>query len=353
MVGRPFNDSTRRWGQLRCSLALLLACGCSSESTDVQGCAALPLVGGSPSAEFVLMSQSQASAIVLVQAAMSRCTGTLYLPNAVVTAAHCLFESAEVSVKAAGRSYRVSATRIHPTKDLAVLVLEQAVPGADAAPLAVAGEVDVETLTEKRVQIGGYGDTHLADQDGLNFAVATVTRLTDYGFETMTANGGACRGDSGGPALIRASDGSVRLAGVLSVGHRACVGMDIYLRIDAELSWLGVSAGASVDDTVDCGGITSVGRCFDGTAVWCDGMRMLQATSCRSPTFCGWSGDERGFRCVERDPCGGKGDLGTCSGSTVEYCAEGRLLSHECYGCGVGCGVAPTTGRAACVPTQP
>jgi secreted trypsin-like serine protease len=52
---------------------------------------------------------------------------------------------------------------------------------------------------------------------------------------------GACGGDSGGPLLARRQDGSFEVLGILSVGSRTCRGIDVHLRVDTQLRWLGQS----------------------------------------------------------------------------------------------------------------
>ena len=117
----------------------------------------------------------------------------------------------------------------------------------------------------------------------LGFLVESITLITVDG-SSITVSGfgasGGCEGDSGGPLLMRGTDGGVEVAGVLSIGSATCREDDTYARLDTIRDWIQTVTGPYVPVDLGCGGVGPEGRCFYGTAVWCSGSAQLSATAC-------------------------------------------------------------------------
>jgi Trypsin len=158
---------------------------------------------------------------------------------------------------------------------------------------------------------------------------------------------GACDGDSGGPLLIRGANGTVMVAGVLSVGSLTCTGNDTYVRLDTIGQWVQTVVGAYESVDRACGGIDTAGRCFYGDAVWCANGQ-IAGQACSGATSCGWDAAQAGYRCVlpTRDPCAGVDSVGTCKGNTALQCNGGELQRKDC-GCNT-CRIDGTSGAPSC-----
>ncbi|MEL6177933.1 MAG: trypsin-like serine protease, partial [Myxococcota bacterium] len=160
-------------------------------------------------------------------------------------------------------------------------------------------------------------------------------------FITIDGEGerGVCFGDSGGPLMVIASDGTVRIAGVLSGGDGSCVGRDNYTRVDVFRDWIESYTGPTVVEGASCGEVDDVGRCLNNQALWCDG-EQLRAQTCDGATSCGWDEDTQGYRCIlGDDPCQGIDAFGQCNGQTALWCDRGQLRSRDCGSCDQTCSV--------------
>ncbi|WP_332759514.1 serine protease [Streptomyces sp. MT206] len=198
------------------------------------------------------------------------CGGVIVAPTKVLTAAHCLGSqvlggpveslpdfrviTGRTELRASeGREIAVRGARVNPAYDpatnagdLAVLVLEEAVPADHVIPLAGAGHPGYEVGTEAAVY--GWGDTSGFGDYAYGLRAAGVTVLEDevceaaypgdrdgrYQAASMVCAGDrdggkdACQGDSGGPLVARG-----RLIGLVSWG-RGCGRADspgVYTRI--------------------------------------------------------------------------------------------------------------------------
>lgn len=189
------------------------------------------------------------------------CTGTLIADNIVVTAAHCVFEGdatnrAEramvflttdpfcTAVQGRREDVRaVDAVKIHPeydgtegklNYDLALIRLSKPV-SADFRPMPVVTSFD-KLDPSISVFLAGYGittDYGVEDKTAplLRFskvkptAPATVGAITNDSESARLSfdqtGGGACRGDSGGPAVVK-QNGKLKILGVASqvTGHK-------------------------------------------------------------------------------------------------------------------------------------
>jgi hypothetical protein len=277
----------------------------------------------------------------------------------VLTAQHCVAglpaAAAQISFGPSVEAARLRTAAIeihdHPALDLAVLILGVD-PGEhlDVVPLRV-GEAGL--ASGALVQLAGYGFDAGGSAGVRRFSVAEVAEsdaaeliVTSHGY------GGACNGDSGGPALWRGADGEVTVVGVLSKGSVSCFGIERYLRTQPVSAWLAQwvpastepERGSRVYEEID-----PAGRCFEQTAVWLDAMA-LAAEPCSEPQVCGWSGAAQGYRCIERsdDACAGRTTLGVCAGTTASRCLRGQLHEDPCAACGLECARSPLSGQVAC-----
>lgn len=200
------------------------------------------------------------------------CSGAIIAPDLVLTAAHCVTDSASYRVTGVNRAFkpqrvRVAALAVHPTfvtgttprtqpgVDLAILRLERPF-GAEFLPLDPlrAGSIDVGdevtiagfgVLTEKskrtartlrQANLVSLGPIQVANRV---LIVADRERLAE------TSGAGACRGDSGGPILAASGNGYM-LYGIVSWSsgafrtreRSACGGLTAVTPIVEHLSWI-------------------------------------------------------------------------------------------------------------------
>jgi len=219
------------------------------------------------------------------------CSGSLIAPNVVLTAQHCVATltnswggTVDCSVTGFGNTYapqnvlvttsnvinqqqnyyEVAQIRVPPGngvcgRDIALLVLAQAVPTSDTEPLVARVDLPVGANTRNGggevYSAIGFGNTSGAGggsgvrrrRDGLvssclgPFCGWQVSASdTEWLGET-----GICQGDSGGPAV----DEFGRVIGVVSRGGQEC-STPIYARIDAWAGWLTEN---TIDATTNAG----------------------------------------------------------------------------------------------------
>ena len=234
------------------SFALALVCcalalGC--EDDDLNDCrgidtASAALYGGHPD----FRNDSDSAVVALLaefgdDRADRLCSGVLVAHGVVLTAKHCVAQGATVEVFFGRGVDRPIATQVVDhfvddlNGDLALAVFDQ-VGSLPITPLRLLS--DDRLAVGDSVTIAGYG----ADEDGgvgrQLFANETIAAIDA---DTITVDGkgksGACIGDSGGPLLVfDPSSALVYVAGILSVGSPSCTALDVYQRIDPEVSSL-------------------------------------------------------------------------------------------------------------------
>lgn len=347
--------------------ALAAACSAQEPACKVVVVRAA-LVNGSARAGYLALDRREEAAVVEVRLRFSTepfremCSGVLVAERVVLTARHCLHDlepsAVEVVFEVDDSEPRVTmnagVAAVHSTLDVLALTLtDDRSAEIDAMPLPIADALPTGLGPSSLVQISGFG----ADADGgvgdRRFLVAVIEQVEP---ETLVVSsdrlGGACFGDSGGPLLARADDGSVRTLGLLKFGTANCFGSDHYARVDGLASWaadVGLKLEAPPASSTDAR-LGAVGRCFDNRAVWFEEGN-LQAAICNGRRGCGWSREARGYRCVlpDEDDCGGIDELGTCRDGQAVTCASGRLDENPCGTCGFSCRRSPQTGAATCL----
>jgi hypothetical protein len=200
----------------------------------------------------------------------------------------------------------------------------------------------------------GFGRSEEQLYGARRFAVEPVA---DLAATEISVNGsgvtGSCEGDSGAPLLGVGTDGRYGIIGVLEGGSSTCVDRDTYVRADIVAAWAVDVTG----DPASVGGnvfeIAPAGMCVRNFSVRRES-GALSSQDCGSGD-CGWSGIAGGFACLagERDACEGIGRGGTCKGSILRQCTNGRVDELDCAACGSPCGVSGSTGSAECLVTTP
>ena len=339
--------------------------GCSAPEPVTDPCAARvsePLVNAATAETYLGLAPEQLRAVVAISTGTDPeaplCTGAFVTADWIVTAAHCLAipsPRALIGVAAGSAPEVVDLVdaAVYGTADVALLRVAQR-PETTTMPLVPLASTDRAIAVGDSVELAGYGLTETESTRELRFLVEAVTSVDA---ETVVVDGlgasGACEGDSGGPLLVRDARGAVRIGGVLTSGSASCLANDRYVRLDRMRDWLDAVSGADASTSGGasdeaCGQIDAVGRCFYGSAVFCDS-GTLSAEACSGERACGWDPARSGFRCVTSaaDPCNGVDAVGVCRNGAALRCREG-LLSRELCTCGQTCRIDGKSGAPRC-----
>lgn len=242
--------------------ALLLAGGMALGSAEASAAGDLvdpqeptAIVGGA------IDDADEYPSVVAIQAHRRRCTGIMVSPTVVLTAAHCVAELAYgrtalvyPGVNVSPQEQRIQGIRwgLHPDycrdcdrnpHDYGFIELfsEYEPAGGFVAPLDTRAHWDATMQPGTTITAVGYG----AQSEGVNDPWARrtvdleVSKILRGGVE-LEADGqgtGPCEGDSGSPAFVRLTDGSLRWVGIESRGF-GCGARSIYGASFTTLCWL-------------------------------------------------------------------------------------------------------------------
>lgn len=358
-----------------CSLiAALMAWGCASPgdaappndalgTPDASACLGDPrtmnqhVFFGTEEPRHVPLALAQRNAIGTI----GGCSGTVIASGWVLSAQHCRLSTNDLFCVGVDGEEPEACARViraidHPDVDLTLAELDPATPLSEVVPIPILTELLDESWVGRFVEAGGYG---LQEDFTTNRREFTAEPIVSVGAELLTVDGhgykGLCAGDSGGPALVIAYDGTVRTVGALWGGDASCVGRDSFTRVDNQAAWVEAYTGPTQTPAASpgCGSVTSGGQCVAGgdRVMYCGPQQILAVEDCGRGRTCGWTDAAHGFRCLDGDdPCEGVDGIGTCDGDVARWCDHGQIRSRTCGQCGEACALELAAGGAHCAP---
>lgn len=201
------------------------------------------VIGGSPTGDF--------PDCCFVQGSKGLCTGVLIHPRVILTARHC----GTVQYVGLGASSVYDTSYEHgialdgqspPAGDLQVVILRDPAT-TQPTKIAQAPEFNGSSITT----IVGFGESEVGLGEKRSLTIPIIPNSTNAEYDRnseFVVGGGACRGDSGGPAYIEIS-GQRKVAGI----HSRHTGSDcsdggIYTRVDVHRNFIrGVAASYGIN----------------------------------------------------------------------------------------------------------
>jgi hypothetical protein len=186
------------------------------------------------------------------------CSGTLISPTVFLTAAHCDLDVSRVAVTfdssydpATGTTYwgtwhadpNYTQAQSDP-HDIAVVVLDQPVPGITPARLPAAGSLGGLPVGTGFTSVG-YGAQSVSIDHGPSFHYADVRYVATGGLLAVNpswlrismnparGDGGTCYGDSGGPNFLGAGESETNIVAAITItGDAMCRATNVDYRLD-------------------------------------------------------------------------------------------------------------------------
>lgn len=288
--------------------------------------AVLPVHNGTLAPTVVPLTPGQVLAIGF----WGGCSGALIAPRWALTAIHCGIGRGDRFCMGEDPSrpdvcIQVVATHDSPQTDTTLAEL------AEDATTRLPGVVPIPILRERlddgwvgrTAEAAGYGQQENGSSGERRFSAERITRLEgDLVHTDGAGRNGVCYGDSGGPFMVVASDGTARVAGDVSGGDGTCDQLAWYARVDVNVAWIdglvgtqpepppppppppppdgGAAGGAPTPPPPPppdpCGGIDALGVCEGDVARWCEG-GTVRARDCAACDRARCLRGDRGVRC--------------------------------------------------------
>jgi hypothetical protein len=316
---------------------------------------------GTPAPTHVPLTAGQ----VLAIGKFYNCSGLLITPTWVLTASHCgLRGGVEFCVghvpdrpHTCVRSRRVVD---NPRGDQSLVELSrdarEVAPGIEPVPILT--EAMDSSWIRRRAEAAGYGQD---ERGGYGRRAFTAEPIVGLWGDTLTIDGegarGVCFGDSGGPVMVIAGDGSARVAGNLSNGDGSCMGRDNYTRVDTYRDWIEgytgptqpLQPGAEPEEEVEevedidevespCGDLDYFGRCVGTVAEHCKDDERRRRDCADDGMICDHVNDELGYWCLDPSECGALDFHGRCDGDVARWCdRRNRRTERDCRHEGRAC----------------